>query len=68
MARSSAVKGPEELALMKQCLDEGWSMAEMKRTYGWGREVIKKYYPDAGWSFVEGARLGAFILHSSRSS
>jgi hypothetical protein len=59
---------PEELAIMKQCVDDGWSLFEMRKTYGWHNVTVKKYFPDAGWTVREGAKLGAFILHSRSSS
>lgn len=39
-------------------LDEGWSYAEIARTYGHGRHVLAKHYPGRGWTREQRGRYG----------
>lgn len=55
----------ERLALLGQCIADGWSKSQIIQTYGFSWKTIKHYHPDySGLSQVEGAKLGAAARHA----
>lgn len=50
----------ERLAVIQQCVDDGWPLIQIKRTHGAGWDVMRKYFPDyRGMNQKEAAKLGA---------
>ena len=48
--RAQPAYSPEDLALIRACLDDGWSFAEIHRTHGYDTEAIRKYFPGRAWT------------------
>jgi hypothetical protein len=54
----------ERLELIQRCLDDGWSWNQIMLTYGVCWRTLKRHFDGTQWSRVDGARLGAAVLHS----
>jgi len=50
---------PEQLAHAARLLADGASQRETQRTTGIARETLRKHFPGAGWSYVDGGRFRA---------
>lgn len=48
--RSHVFLSPEQLALIEEKLDDGWSFAEIHRTLGHDTKVLASHFPGRGWS------------------
>lgn len=51
----------ERIALIRKCLEDGWSMNEIARTHGASKETIRKYFPGAGWTKAQTAELLSMV-------
>ncbi len=49
----------EKLAQAARLLADGASQREVQRTTGLARETLRKHFPGAGWTFVEGGKFRA---------
>lgn len=59
MGRWPSAKGAERLALLKQCVEDGWPLIEITRTHGFDYPTIRKYFPDyRGLPLKEASQLG----------
>jgi hypothetical protein len=52
---------PERLALIEQCLDDGWPFSEIVETYGVSHGTLKKYFPGRQMPKQEASSLGLAI-------
>lgn len=52
----------ERLAVVKECLRDGWSQMEIYRTHRVHPVTIRRYFPGSGWTAVEGGRLGYRLM------
>jgi len=51
---------PERLALIQQCMAEGWPLIEITRTHGVSWETMRRHFPEyRGLDRTESAKLGA---------
>ena len=54
----------ERRAQLEHAMADGWSLKEIYRTLGINRAWMRQHYPEYnGWTYKQGAELGAFILH-----
>lgn len=54
IARVAGRKGSERVDLdtydkVEQAVEDGWSLSEISRTYGWRTNTIQKWFPRSGW-------------------
>jgi hypothetical protein len=55
---------PEKLERLRLAVEDRWSFMEIERTLGHNKATVRKYFPEYnGWTHLEGAKMGAFILH-----
>lgn len=52
---------PEKLALVKECLDDGWSQVEIYRTHGVHTKTIRRHFPGSGWTMKQGSEIGVLV-------
>ena len=57
---------PEQLATVKQCLEDGWSQIEIYRTHKVHPKTIRRHFPGCGWSVKEGAQLGYQVMKAGK--
>lgn len=57
---------PEQLATVKQCLEDGWSQIEIYRTHKVHPITIRRHFPGCGWSVKEGAQLGYQVMKAGK--
>lgn len=50
---------PERLKQAADLLADGASQREVQRTTGIARETLRKHFPGAGWTFVQGGEFRA---------
>jgi hypothetical protein len=55
--RSGRRYTPELLAAMEQHLDDGWSYAEIGRTYGVDPQRVSLHFPGRGWTIEQSAEI-----------
>lgn len=56
----------EKLAVVKQCLDDGWAQIEIYRTHKVHPATIRRHFPGSGWTPKEGAQLGYKIMKAGK--
>lgn len=39
----------EEYDRVEQAVEDGWSLSEIVRTYGWQYDTLRRWFPEAGW-------------------
>lgn len=53
---------PERKALLAKMVEDGWSLLDMRRTYGFGPDTVKYHYPDyKGMTLSEAGKLGRLL-------
>lgn len=55
---------PDKKALVKRCLDDGWSQIEIYRTHHVHTRTIRKYFPGKGMTPSEGGKVGNARMRS----
>lgn len=56
----------ERLAIVKQCLEDGWSQVEIYRTHKVHPMTIRRHFPGQGWTPKEGAQLGCQVMKAGK--
>jgi hypothetical protein len=57
---------PERLALVKQCIDDGWSQIEIYRTHKVHPMTQRRHFPGKGWTAKQGAAMGHQIMKAGQ--
>lgn len=69
MAADTRRISPQKLALVKDCIDEGWPIIEITRTYGVTRVTVKRHFPEyRGMDMKEASSMGARIMQLNRGA
>jgi hypothetical protein len=55
----SANVTPEKLELIRQRLDEGWSINQLKKTYGITWATVNRHFPNRGMDRSEAGKIAA---------
>lgn len=50
-----------DLAIIKQCLDDGWPFSEIAETYGYTQNAVRRHFPGKGMPVKEAAALGWLV-------
>jgi transposase-like protein len=59
---------PEELTTFAQCLDDGWSFYEIRRTYGIGPGALRRHFPGRGWTRAQIAEYAVMVRRDGRGN
>lgn len=47
--RRTLINQPERMQQLRALVEDGASLREIKRTMGVGNQIVKRYFPEAGW-------------------
>jgi DNA invertase Pin-like site-specific DNA recombinase len=62
----SPAPAPERLKLAQDLFRDGASQREVHRTTGIARETLRKYFPNTGWTFIQGGEFRALLKRAEK--